>query len=124
MEPMGVIVAIGIICGILGVGVFELVWGIKWLILKIWPNRRNWIAMFRHNGYEVELPETLSMDERKKWVSPEPQTQNDAYKIDFGKYRVINKIQFHEKMPTNEFPYKWQLSFLNEWGGCSKTYCS
>jgi hypothetical protein len=113
---MEVIVVIGVICGVLGVGVVEVVRGILWIILKIWPDRRNWIATFGHNGHEIELPETLSTDERKKWISPEPQTVGDTYKIDLGKYRVIDGIEFHEKSPTNEFPYKWGIYLLGEWG--------
>lgn len=93
---------------------------ISWPILIIWPNRDRWLAEFIHNGHEVDtvaLKKTLSKDKRLHWISPEPQSPGDIYRIDFGKYRVIDGIEFHEKMPTNEFPYKWQLAFLNEWGG-------
>jgi hypothetical protein len=86
-------------------------------IRKIWA-RDNWIAEFRHDSVILktqELQNTLSKDTRKLWISPDVQTKGDFYRVDFGKYIVIDGVEFYEKVPTNEFPHKWTLLLQNEW---------
>jgi len=76
------------------------------------------MAEFKHNSFVIrtqDLQQTLSKDERLSWTSPEPQSEGDSYKIDLGKDRVIDGIEFYEKHPSNEFPHKWRLLLLDEW---------
>ena len=84
--------------------------------IKLWPNRDSWVATFKHNGNTMRVNETLSKDDRNILISPEPQTDGDEYTISFGKYRVIDGIEFYESIPTNEFPHRWMLDLIDEWG--------
>ena len=62
-----------------------------------WPNREKWIAEFKHNSYTISslnLQRTLSKDRRLSWISSEPQSVGDIYKIDLGKGRVICEVKF------------------------------
>lgn len=83
---------------------------ISWPIYKIWPNRNKWLAEFKHGNNtisDINLQHTLSKDRRLSWVSPEPQAEDDIYKIDFGKYRVISEVEFYEYSSSNEFPQEY-----------------
>ena len=108
--------AFQIIGGILALyGLWQL---ILYPIRKIWPTRDTWIVEFRHNGNKIRTPDlrtTLSKDKRAEWVSPNPQSIGDTYIIDLGKYRLIDGIEFYERIPSSEFPKKWTLSLMGEW---------
>lgn len=88
---------------------------------KMWPNRDNWKAEFKHNSIKISIPElqnTLSIDKRLSWISPEPQSEGDSYNIDLGKDkgRVICGIEFYEFKPSNEVPRAWRLLLKNKYG--------
>lgn len=90
-------------------------------ITRIWPNRDRWIVEFKHNSFAtspIELQRVIrAKDERLNWTSPEKQAAGDSIKIDLGKYRIIDGIEFYEKHPSNEFPQSWRLLLEDEWSG-------
>jgi len=90
-------------------------------IARIWPNRDKFLIEFKHatvTTSPIELQRVIrEKDKRLYWTSPEPQSVGDSLRIDFGKYRVIDGIEFYEKIPDNQIPKQWTLLLEDDFGG-------
>lgn len=113
---------LAIIFSVLGVGGY-IVCAYIWLSRKLWPGRTQWVASFRHGSSWVTseaLQKTLAIDYRLGWTSTEPQAKGDAYKLDLGKDRVIDGVEFYYLHGWGDYPAKWHLLLLNKWGALAE----
>ena len=108
---------LAIIFSILGIGGYVVCVYVL-LSRRLWPSRAQWVASFLHGHSWLTseaLQRTLAIDRRLSWTSAEPQAKGDAYKIDLGKDRVIDGVEFYYLHGWGDYPEKWQLLLLNEW---------